>query len=146
MAPPTRPVAALAVAGLVTALSGLGVLLAALVLAYLVAGPTGSLVTFAAVQTVVALLGCLLTTRSRAVAAVRGGLRPPLAVAVPAVLAFLVWPVAWSGRALLGWQLGIGGPAGYAVDLLLWCGAVGLGLLWAGTRVAEPLPPRGGYA
>lgn len=131
---------------LLTGLWVLAVLAAALVLAYLTAGPTGSLPTFAVVQTVVALLGCLLVVRVRAAGALRTGARPFLLTGVPALAAFVAWPVTWSGRALLGWQLGVGPVPAYAVDVLLWCGAVGLGVLWATTQVEPGAPATRGYA
>jgi len=115
-------------------------------LAYLIAGPSGSVQTFVVVQTVMGLLAALVVTRWRTGAGLSTGLPAVRWSGAPAVVAYLLLPATWVGRSLLGWQL-TGVPAvAAAIDLLLWGAAVALGLLWATSQVGlreAPLTPYG---
>ena len=115
-------------------------------LGYLIAGPSGSVQTFVVVQTLMGLLAALVLTRWRTGAGLATGLPAVRWSAAPAVGAYLVLPATWVGRSLLGWQLtGVPVVAG-VLDLLLWCAAVALGLLWATLQVRlreAPLTPYG---
>lgn len=120
--------AALTVVVLVVAFS------AVTVLAYLTAGPAGSVATFAILQTVVGLLVVIYLLRWRTVAGLRKGIPALPSAAVAGMVAYVVAPASWTGSALFWWQLLDSGPLTFALDLLVWAAAVGLGILWAGTQ------------
>ena len=120
--------------------------LAATVLAYLVAGPTGSTDTFVVAQTLTALVALLALTRWRAGAGLAAGLPAARWTGLPVVAAYLLLPSTWVGQALFGRQLLDLAPVGVVLDLLVWVGVTALGLRWAasqGQLRPAPLTPYG---
>lgn len=115
-------------------------------LAYLVAGPAGSVATFVVVQSAAGLLLLLVLVRWRAAVGLRAGLPATPWTGLPVVLSYGLLPAAWAARALFGWQLVGPGVLALGFDLVLWGAAVGLGVLWATSQVElreAPLTPYG---
>ena len=115
------------------------------IVAYLVARPTANITAFAVLQGVLGLLVVLFAMRWRTAAGLRHGV-----TAVPwslgaGLLGYLLLPASWAGGALLSWQLVGRGPVSWLIDLLLWGAAVGLGVLWGGSRVSLPEQPSTPY-
>lgn len=104
------------------------------VLAYLTAGPAGSVATFAVLQTVVGLLVVIYLLRWRTAAGLRKGIPALPSAAVAGVLAYVAVPASWTGSALFWWRLLDAGPLTFGLDLLVWAAAVGLGILWAASQ------------
>lgn len=60
--------------------------------------------------------------------------------ALAALLAYLVSPAAWAGRALLGQLLVDPGPASYAIDLVVWVALVAIAARTADVRTSAAAP------
>jgi hypothetical protein len=118
----------------------------ATVVAYLIAGPTGSVATFVVVQAVLGLVLLVGLVRWRAAAGLRRGLPAVPWSGAPALLGYLLAPASWTAQAVAGGQV-VGVPAvAWAVDLLLWGAAVAVGVLWAASQEElreAPLTPYG---
>ena len=120
--------------------------LAATLLAYAIAGPTGSTASFLVAHTVAACLLLLLLTRWRAGAGLAAGLPAVRWTGPPVLGAYLLLPTAWVGRALAGRVLLGDGVGGFVLDLLVWAAVGAAGLAWACSQVdlkAAPTTPYG---
>lgn len=116
------------------------------VLAYLTAGPTGSVGTFVVVQTVLGLLVVMFLVRWRVAAGLRSGLPALPWAALSGFIAYVVVPGSWTGSALFWWQLVDRGPLAFFLDLPVWMAAVALGVLWGASQqelVRGPATPYG---
>ncbi|NPC95266.1 hypothetical protein [Nocardioides sp. zg-DK7169] len=60
--------------------------------------------------------------------------------ALAGLLAYLVSPAAWAGRALLGQLLVDPGPASYAIDLVVWVALVAIAARTAAVRAPAVAP------
>ncbi len=110
-------------------------------LALLIARPTGSVTTYVVIQSLIGLIVVVFVVRAWGVTGLRVGLAAPLWTGVPAAAAYVVVPSTWTGSALFGWQLLPAGVISWALDALLWCAAVGVGLLWAtSSTTVRPAP------
>ena len=145
--PPVGAVSPLRAAAHVVLTTGVVVLgyVAATVLAYVLAGPTGSTSTFVVAHTVAASLLLLVLARWRAGAGLALGLRALPWTGVPVLVAHLLLPTTWVGRALAGRALLGPGPGGVLLDLLLWAGVTAVGLAWASSQVELRRPPETPY-
>ncbi len=101
---------------------------------YFIAGPTGSVETFVIVQSALGLLVVASVVRWRTVAGLRRGLPALTWTGVPAAVAYLLLPSAWTGSALFWWQLLEPGFLTWLLDLPAWLAVVGLGLLWGASQ------------
>jgi hypothetical protein len=116
------------------------------VVGYFIAGPSGSVATYAILQSALGLLVVAFVVRWRTVSGLRRGIPALEWTGVPAALAYLLLPSAWTGSALFWWQLLDAGPVTWLLDLPVWMVAVGLGLLWGSSQQdleAGPATPYG---
>lgn len=121
----------------VLTLGALGAWLAALLLTLSAGSPTATVVLVTLLSAVVLVLLTRLVMRGAYDAP---GLLGRAALA--GLLAYLISPAAWSGRALVGQLLVDAGPASYAIDLVLWVAVVAAAArtadLRASTAAAAP--------
>lgn len=102
--------------------------------AYFLAGPSGSVATYVIVHSALGLLVVAVVVRWRTVAGLRRGMPAIEWTGVPAALSYLLLPSAWTGSALFWWQLLDAGFVTWLLDLPVWVTVVGLGLLWGSSQ------------
>ena len=129
----------------ITLVSVLAAFVLVLILAYLIAGPSGSIATFVVLQSVLGLVVVAFIVRWRTVAGLARGLPALPYTAVPAALAYLLAPSAWTGSALFWWRLVDPGPLSFLLDLPLWVAAVGVGVLWGSSQQSLQRAPATPY-
>lgn len=133
--------------GVVTVVVLLLAWLATAFVAYVIAGPTGSIDALVVARTVLGLLALVGLVRWRGASALRLGLPAAAWVGGPALLAFALVPASWVGETLLGRGVVDLAALATALDLVVWGAAVWLGVLWAGVTEQlreRPLTPYGG--
>lgn len=119
----------------VLALGALGAWLAALLLTLSAGSPTATVVLVTLLSAVVLVLLTRLVMRGAYDAP---GLLGRAGLA--GLLAYLISPAAWSGRALVGQLLVDAGPASYAIDLVLWVAMVVAAARTADLRTSNAAP------
>lgn len=115
--------------------------------AYVIAGPTGSVDALVVARTLLGLVALLVVVRWRGASALRAGLPVVPWTGYPGALAYLLVPASWVGETLLGRGVVDLPLLAGALDLVVWGAAVGLGVLWAGATEElreRPLTPYGG--
>ena len=85
--------------------------------AYFAAGASGSVTTYAVLQSVVGLVVLVAVVRWRAVAGLRAGVPVLPWTGVGAAAGYLLIPAAWTGSALFWWRLVDPGALTFALDL-----------------------------
>lgn len=114
-------------------------------LAYLTAGPSGSVTAFVVMQTLLGLLVLTYLVRWRTAAGLRAGVPALPWVGAAGFAAYVVTPTSWTGSALFWWQLVEPGLLAFLLDLPVWMAAVALGVLWASSQQRLVHPPATPY-